>query len=677
MKKQFLFGLLAAGLLTACSSDDSQVEINKENGYELVEGQPAFISLGIALPGEPATRANDEFDDGESDGSEFEVKSGKLVIFKGTSESNATLFGAYDIPTTLAFSKETTNQQITTSSAKYVQEIESPALTGSEKLFAYVILNNSGNNTGLTYVTGTTWDDFSQKVLTAIGLNASDEALGQGAMGSNGLVMTSVPLSTVAGGVADPSSGDIVTLAEIDKTAIYSTEAAAAASTSSTCIYVERAAAKVQVGLNTTTPPTDLTLAKNEVKLLGWALGNVNNAGTGSGYYNTRQVEDTWSPYFNAMNTVSTTKYRFVCANALLPALPPASAHAERYRTYFAKDVNYKGTGVKTGLINSKVTTYGNADGKYTYTYENTFDADNQIYANTTFAGIKLEMNDGDTYYTIGGDTKTMYATEADAKAKLAENIAAQATPDITTIITGINTAITTALGGTSALLTAVTANGGSATSTISYSLTPVVDFGTYDATSCTYSACTATLAFKEIKQDGVVLDPADATDAAVITAINALEYVTSVSVEDKLANPGLTFTPEKVTQYTDGVTYYAVRIAHFGDYETPWTAPTTAYNDYDKIYPTTGKSTHTTSIDYGASRAAAWLGRWGVVRNNWYKLSIDKINAVGSPVPVDFGDSAPGKPGSTPDDNPEKFYISAHVHIVPWVLREQAVDLK
>ena len=162
-----------------------------------------------------------------------------------------------------------------------------------------------------------------------------------------------------------------------------------------------------------------------------------------------------------------------------------------------------------------------------------------------------------------------------------------------------------------------------------------------------------------------------------MIDAINELIYSGSTKVSAKLANPGLTFTPEKVTQYTDGVTYYAVRIAHFGDYETPWSAPTSAYNDYAKIYPTTGVSTHTSPITYGASRAAAWLGRWGVVRNNWYKLSIDKINAVGSPVPVDFGGTGTGEPGTIPDDNPEKFYISAHVHIVPWVLREQAVDLK
>lgn len=90
------------------------------------------------------------------------------------------------------------------------------------------------------------------------------------------------------------------------------------------------------------------------------------------------------------------------------------------------------------------------------------------------------------------------------------------------------------------------------------------------------------------------------------------------------------------------------------------------------------GQSLHETPINYGTSRAAAWLGRWGIVRNNWYKITIDEIKGLGSPVPEDFTGTADGTPGGTPDDNPKpKYYIAAHVHILPWAVRKQSVDLK
>jgi hypothetical protein len=115
------------------------------------------------------------------------------------------------------------------------------------------------------------------------------------------------------------------------------------------------------------------------------------------------------------------------------------------------------------------------------------------------------------------------------------------------------------------------------------------------------------------------------------------------------------------------------MRIAHFGDVETPWSAPESAYNNYSAIYPISGTSSHATgAVNYSNDgRASAWLGRWGIVRNNWYKLTIDEIKGLGSPVPEDYS----GIIGGTPDDNPEtKYYIAAHVHILPWAVRTQSV---
>ena len=58
-------------------------------------------------------------------------------------------------------------------------------------------------------------------------------------------------------------------------------------------------------------------------------------------------------------------------------------------------------------------------------------------------------------------------------------------------------------------------------------------------------------------------------------------------------------------------------------------------------------------------------------MRDNWYKLTIDKVTKIGSATPEDPSITTP----DTPDDEIEN-YLSVHVHIVPWVLRSQTVIL-
>lgn len=115
-----------------------------------------------------------------------------------------------------------------------------------------------------------------------------------------------------------------------------------------------------------------------------------------------------------------------------------------------------------------------------------------------------------------------------------------------------------------------------------------------------------------------------------------------------------------KITVYTKGYAYYPVLIKHFGDQLTPWntdeygtTKPSAG--GIDLIYPTT-------------NRDANYLGRYGVVRNNWYEL---KINNVKRP-----GKSAINTPKDSPDDNLES-YISVSINILSWAKRSQDVDLQ
>jgi hypothetical protein len=70
---------------------------------------------------------------------------------------------------------------------------------------------------------------------------------------------------------------------------------------------------------------------------------------------------------------------------------------------------------------------------------------------------------------------------------------------------------------------------------------------------------------------------------------------------------------------YDDGYCYYRVLIRHFDDTQTPWSS-TASMND------------NTTGEVYNDD-AEKYLGRYGVVRNNWYNISINSVTHVGSPI--------------------------------------------
>ena len=100
------------------------------------------------------------------------------------------------------------------------------------------------------------------------------------------------------------------------------------------------------------------------------------------------------------------------------------------------------------------------------------------------------------------------------------------------------------------------------------------------------------------------------------------------------------------IKTYKNGESYYIARIKHFGDDLTPW-------KEGDKTYD--GNNLN-------------WLGRYGVLRNNWYDLTIEKISGPGYP-------DVPEVKPDTPDDEDTK-YINVSVKILDWAKRSQKVDL-
>ena len=112
--------------------------------------------------------------------------------------------------------------------------------------------------------------------------------------------------------------------------------------------------------------------------------------------------------------------------------------------------------------------------------------------------------------------------------------------------------------------------------------------------------------------------------------------------------------TVKNITKYAGGYVYYPVRIKHFGDELTPWAQAYDANITTGKIYPTTDKEIR-------------YLGRYGVVRNNWYELEVSKIKGIGYAV------IPPSK--GIPDDVLDQ-YISVKINILSWARRSQSEEL-
>jgi len=711
MKKFSLLALAAAGLLLGACSEKNEVvsDSNGTNPYGLIEGESSWIAVGIAMPGDPITRANEDLTDGDED--EYKIYSGTLYLFKGANEDDAIFFGSYPINTTFdneggdnvppgntldpktgGNSDPTKYGEITSTSQKIVQEIENPSLGVNEKLYAYVILNDANNATTIGASEGsTTGAQFKKLQLKAIGIIDESAGFGKikntnnGASANAGLVMTNVPIATAPGGDTDPTGADVPTFTEINKDAIYKTAAEAnAAGAQMACIYVERAAVKVEVTLDPNfgiqldgeSSPTAILPAN-----VKWALGNVNFAGTkgtgsnaitGVGYYNTRQFDTDWLPYNNPLATQPYLKYRMVGRTKFFDSgHTPAAA----YRTYFGKDPNYTGTGTipydaNKGLLNAQLSDASGSSqytlnpGDITYTYENTFDENSQIYRNTTYVGVRVNINNSSDFYTIQGQPNMKLNNTTDIKSVVSNRLR----DAINTKIANIKAAIDADLGKTST--SGRTISDGVTKVTFDYDITITLDPDDPSKTGHEgYNAqtgeqtYTVTGSLTNIKTDGTAASAADQSAIATLASTN-------VGTIDTPAN-------SKVYKYVGGIAYYSARIQHFGDVETPWGAPAEAYNVYQHatnpcVYPANGQQTYGGSAhNFGINHGHAWLGRWGIVRNNWYSLKLKKIEGIGSPVPEDFN----GDAGNTPDDNPGlSYFIAAEVHILPWVKRMQEV---
>lgn len=135
----------------------------------------------------------------------------------------------------------------------------------------------------------------------------------------------------------------------------------------------------------------------------------------------------------------------------------------------------------------------------------------------------------------------------------------------------------------------------------------------------------------------GSISYAADATDAAILKVFNTV-----------YSNIG------DINIYKNGMVYYQIRVKHFGDDLTPWNR---------------GEAKVTTTDTYPVvNRDANYLGRYGILRNNWYELNVATVNRLGYPAIPPLTDK--------PDDLLNE-YISVIVNIQPWVKKGKEIVLQ
>lgn len=622
MNRLFLMAL-AAGMMESCSDEPTA----PETGVRPSQGETGYIALSINMPqtSGSGTRANDSFNDGIP--AEYHANDATLILFTGDSESEATVKGVYDMKNLVP---QAEGGNIT---VKYnaVQKITNPA-SGTEKLYAMVVLNKSG----LITVSGT---DGANSTLNGQNMTAmkftdftaatanyllTDTNLGAIAnvSGSN-FLMSNAPLANKQGGTTNPSSAAINTLVEVDKDNIYPSETAAR-SGEATEITVERAVAKVTV--KSTASPSPVSGTKiTTFDINGWTLCNTNKKS-----YFTRNV-DCGTPSWWGYQAYGSTDYRFIGSDEV---------YKTYYRTYWAKDPNYDSykpddfdavKGIPASLNNLDTDAY---------CLENTFNVANQNQNQTTGVIVKATLTvkgaesvDNKSFFTLNGDRSTIY-TFAKMLEKTKEFYLENA--DVKDACEDALTGLLSGQLDASDLVVELTNSDGTTKVTLDGTDDAISDFtkaGNYTLTSIYVKDASASK-FKS----GVVPDKLKSTNTALIETIKN--------------NVGT------VSYYKNGEAYYYVLIRHFDETQTPWKVDELTAAGLSDSYP---------DIYQSKTAEENWLGRYGVVRNNWYQVNVTGIAQIGdAEAPVILG---------KPDDTREQ-WIKAEINVLSWAVRTQEAVL-
>lgn len=312
-----------------------------------------------------------------------------------------------------------------------------------------------------------------------------------------------------------------------------------------------------------------------------------------------------WSQYTSHKLTSGTSDYRFVGNKAIVTSL-------SLYRVYWSTDANYSGTitaadNYKTaGGAHAILADLKQANGTDAdYCFENTTDVAAMLEQNLTRVIVKAKFNDGNAFYTVDNDRTKMW-TEDDVKKEIAARLLNAP---------AVHNWATENLNGPDK------------------SITPA-DF---EVTLSNEDAGVRTVTAIKVKDEKFSGDTFKS---------GAKEKFPTNAVE--LAN-GLI----DLAYYEGGFAYYPVYVRHFDEEQTPWKRE---YATAEGVYGPAD-----------AAQAENYLGRYGVVRNNWYEVNVTAIKSLGEP-------NVPVVSGNAPDKNEN--YITVAIKVLSWAKRGQDVVL-
>lgn len=583
------------------------------------------MSLNLPTDNNRGSRA--KLDDGLAN--EYGIKNAYLVLFEREnkkSENEATFRGAYELENSdfSNFEAVGDDPNHVTITKRIAFANDTKPQTGN-KLYALVVLNNNGLFTvdgnhilkfddtkvdATAYKSTANFINFSKAIAST---STDGKTPFASDVATNGIFMTNAPLCTKPGGATAPSTdATIKTLADVTNN-IYTTKAEAKSKPAAE-IYVERAVAKVTVQQGTEgklKANKGNTASEISYKLYNWVVDNTNKKS-----YIVRQYNKDWNSIHSDKVTTGDYQYRFVWGSEVNPN---ATEGNKLYRTSFAQDPEYDTPAANAANYNQMASNasmamsaeFGNEHPQYCN--ENTFQvtAQNQDQTTRVVLGVKMSVpgiptsGKKPTYdkdlYTVNGNKEVVY-TEASLAERL-KNIILHNDPAVKTWAENHKT-------------------------DVSLDIT----FGNDIAGATTITNAT----LKGKTAAGATEDTFDGTF--------------TTDFDKALPN---------IVRYKGGVAYYAVRIKHFGDSDTPWN------KDGQDVKPG-GNSLIYPNPSAGASDG--WfLGRYGVVRNNWYDISVNSIQTLGDATIPAFT--------NYPDDVLEN-YISVSINVLSWSKHTQGADL-
>ena len=610
MKKTLLFSVALAGLmLGSCSSSDDLNGGGTGNPGFNKDGN-GFMSISVNLPtrsGSTTRAENDKYEDGLLP--EYEVKNGILALFDATgktSEGEYTLLAAYKLD--LTDSELDTDKDNITSTHSVVTQIKS---TTAKKVFALVLLNDNSILTASDgqLLEGGTKDLTGKTYKDILALTTEN------AMTGTGFFMANAPVSATSGNASAPD-GEYTTLSEVDLSKIKETRNEAI-NDPAVSVFVERGVAKVSLNSIASGNTTDDNL---KYTFDGWVLDNttkssyiVRNMGTDAGTY----------LKYSSEKFGTTLKSRFVGDTKL--GNTSKQPDVALYRTYWCVDPTYSQKFDATShaanfntVTSAKDVKSWLASGNYVYCHENTFDVAHMDYSNTTRALVKVTFNDGNKFYTNNGANVIL-----DTDGKRDDAVMSYV------LGTDIN----------------------------------IVDLKKYLSDN---QASTGTVTWSKADFD---LTWAATPDGDGILKVTDIKLSTTGKAKLKTGSPDFTGwdtikdqlnTNRVIRQYDNGASYYEVRIKHFAGDGASDLAPWNTWETTDKP---------SASLAYPGKAEQNYLGRYGLVRNNWYDIDVTAIKKIGSPVVPDITTD------NTPDDNIDA-YISAKINVLSWAKRTQSTVL-